>query len=76
MLERLNEEIRRRTYVVRSFPDAQSCLRLVRALAKVHLAAISPSEACFPLLLRPDVALPEIAPDATNSIDLCAKRPV
>ena len=33
MLERLNEEIKRRTYVVRIFPDAASCLRLVRALA-------------------------------------------
>lgn len=32
MLERLNEEIRRRTYVVRIFPDEASCLRLVRAL--------------------------------------------
>jgi transposase-like protein len=33
MLERLNEEIKRRTRVVRIFPNAQSCLRLVRALA-------------------------------------------
>lgn len=32
MLERLNEEIKRRTTVVRIFPDAESCLRLVRAL--------------------------------------------
>jgi putative transposase len=33
MLERLNEEIRRRTYVARIFPNTSSCLRLVRALA-------------------------------------------
>jgi putative transposase len=33
MLERLNEEIRRRTYVVRIFPNAASCCRLIRALA-------------------------------------------
>jgi transposase-like protein len=33
MLERFNEEIRRRTYVARIFPNAESCLRLIRALA-------------------------------------------
>ena len=33
MLERLNEEIKRRTHVVRIFPNERSCLRLVRALA-------------------------------------------
>jgi len=33
MLERLNEEIRRRTRVVRIFPNCESCLRLIRALA-------------------------------------------
>ncbi|MET4754392.1 transposase-like protein [Bradyrhizobium sp. RT11b] len=32
MLQLLNEEIRRRTYVVRIFPNGESCLRLVRAL--------------------------------------------
>jgi putative transposase len=33
MLERFNEEIKRRTHVVRIFPNEASCLRLVRALA-------------------------------------------
>jgi hypothetical protein len=32
MLERLNEELRRCTRVVRIFPNAASCLRLIRAL--------------------------------------------
>jgi putative transposase len=37
LLERLNEEIQRRTYVVRIFPNAASCLRLIRALAvEIH----------------------------------------
>jgi putative transposase len=33
MLERIMEEIKRRTLVVRIFPNAASCLRLIRALA-------------------------------------------
>lgn len=33
MLARCNEEIKRRTRVVRIFPNAASCLRLIRALA-------------------------------------------
>jgi len=33
MLERVNEEIKRRTNVIRIFPNERSCLRLIRALA-------------------------------------------
>jgi putative transposase len=33
MLERLNQELKRRTNVVRIFPNTASCLRLIRALA-------------------------------------------
>ena len=37
MLERLMEEIKRRTLVVRIFPNAAACVRLVRALAaEIH----------------------------------------
>ena len=33
LLERLNEEIKRRTLVVRVFPNEANCLRLIRVLA-------------------------------------------
>lgn len=37
LLERVNQEIKRRSQVIRIFPNEQSCLRLVRALAiEVH----------------------------------------
>ena len=37
MLERLNEEIKRRTRIVRIFPNEAACLRLVRALcSEIH----------------------------------------
>lgn len=33
LLERFNREIKRRTLMVRIFPDEASCLRLIRAVA-------------------------------------------
>lgn len=37
MLERLNQELKRRTLMVRIFRNSASCLRLVRALAvEIH----------------------------------------
>ena len=37
MLERLNQELKRRTHVIRIFPNEQSALRLIRALAvEIH----------------------------------------
>ena len=35
--ERINEELKRRTHVIRIFPSAQSCQRLLRALCvEIH----------------------------------------
>ena len=37
MLERLNQELKRRTHVIRIFPNPERCLRLIRALAvEIH----------------------------------------
>ena len=37
MLERINQELKRRTHVIRIFPNEESCLRLVRALCvEIH----------------------------------------
>jgi transposase-like protein len=33
MLERLNEELTRRTHVIRMFPNEAGCVRLIRARA-------------------------------------------
>ncbi|HET7237988.1 MAG TPA: IS256 family transposase [Terrimicrobiaceae bacterium] len=53
MLERLNEELRRRTRVVRIFPNVASCLRLVRALcAETHEAWLEDSRYLNMDLLR------------------------
>jgi len=53
MLERLNEEIKRRTRVVRIFPNTESCLRLVRALCvETHEAWLEDSRYLNMSLLR------------------------
>ena len=37
MLERINQELKRRSHVIRIFPNPESCLRLLRALAvEIH----------------------------------------
>ena len=52
MLERLNEEIKRRTRVVRIFPNADACLRLIRALCvETHEAWLEDSRYLNMMLL-------------------------
>jgi Transposase and inactivated derivatives len=52
MLERLNEEIKRRTRVVRIFPNAEACLRLIRALCvETHEAWLEDSRYLNMMLL-------------------------
>jgi transposase-like protein len=52
MLERLNEEIKRRTRVVRIFPNTDACLRLIRALCvETHEAWLEDSRYLNMMLL-------------------------
>lgn len=52
MLERLNEKANRRTRVVRIFPNADSCLRLIRALCvETHEAWLEDSRYLNMMLL-------------------------
>ncbi len=51
-LESLNEEIKRRTRVVRIFPNAESCLRLMRTLCvETHEAWLKDSRYLNMMLL-------------------------
>src|SRR5665811_626298 len=71
MLERMNEEIKRRTRVVRIFPNQESCLRLIRALAAethegwllVGLSGQGPDEPQTTLLVGEDAHDPGAALD-------------
>ena len=56
LLERFNQEIKRRTLVVRIFPDEASCLRLVRAVAaKQHEEWMEGSRYLNAALLREQI---------------------
>jgi transposase-like protein len=66
MMERLNEELRRRSRVVRIFPNAASCLRLMTALAQEQAAewAAQPTYLDMAELERWDVPHPPAEPTA------------
>jgi putative transposase len=53
MLERLNEEIRRRTRVVRIFPNRASCLRLLSALCQEQDEDWTTGKRYLDMALRP-----------------------
>ena len=74
MLERLNEEIKRRTRVVRIFPNAQSCLRLIRALCvETHETWLEDSR-YLNMMLRGEQKkeLLLLAPDAASRCHRCS----
>ena len=60
MLERLNQELKRRTHVIRIFPNEESCLRLIRALAVHRGDRLSSAE--LPATKDPRSRLPGLSP--------------
>ena len=64
MMERLNEELRRRSRVVRIFPNAAACLRLMTALAQEQAAEWAAQLTYLDMaeLERWDMLHPEAAP--------------
>lgn len=67
MMERLNEELRRRSRVIRIFPHAAACLRLMTALAQEQAAEWAAQLAYLDMaeLERWDKLHPEAAPTTT-----------
>lgn len=65
MLERLNQELKRRTHVVRIFPNDASCLRLTRAVAiEIHEDWIEGTRYLNMELLREQNKLRALRPEA------------
>lgn len=65
MLERLNQELKRRTHVVRIFPNEASCLRLTRAVAvEFHEDWIEGTRYLNMELLREQNKLKALRPEA------------
>ena len=65
VLERMNQELKRRTLVVRIFPNEESCARLVRAVAaEIHEAWMEGSRYLDMELLREQLKQPAALPRA------------
>jgi putative transposase len=65
MLERINQELKRRSHVIRIFPDEASCLRLLRALAvEIHEDWIEQHRYLNMELLREHKKLQLVKPEA------------